>query len=177
MENTDTHPTLRSLETEADWSAIYRRELPRIYNYFRYRVGDGPAAEDLTSETFEKAWRKRAQYCRDLAAFSTWMFAIAGRVAADYFRKHEREVPLEDATAFADDRTLEGMAERQADFDRLTALLGRLEDHDRELVALRYGAGFTNRAIARLTGLTETNVGTILSRTVQKLRAWWEAEP
>ena len=44
----------------------------------------------------------------------------------------------------------------------------------RELVALKYGAGATNRAIAKLTGLSESNVGTILHRTVAALRAAWD---
>ena len=37
--------------------------------------------------------------------------------------------------------------------------------------------GLTNRAIAQLTGLSESNVGTILYRVVQKLRQKWEGEP
>src|SRR5580765_5538052 len=41
---------------EADWDALYAEQLPRVYNFFRYRVGDGPVAQDLTSATFEKAW-------------------------------------------------------------------------------------------------------------------------
>jgi len=55
----------------------------------------------------------------------------------------------------------------------LSALLGLLPERARELLALRYGAGLTNRAIARLTGLSESNVGTILHRTIQELRAGW----
>ena len=62
----------------------------------------------------------------------------------------------------------------EADFERLSVLLTQLEERDRELVALRYGAGLTNRAIARLTGLTESNVGVILHRTLNKLRVEWE---
>ncbi len=73
--------------SETDFAEIYRVELPRVYNYFRYRVGDGPAAEDLTSVTFEKAWRNRWRYRRDLAEFSTWLFTIARRVAQDHYRK------------------------------------------------------------------------------------------
>jgi len=52
-------------------------------------------------------------------------------------------------------------------------LLEGLTDRDRELIALKYGAGLTNRAIAQATGLSESNVGTILYRAVQTLRARW----
>lgn len=37
-------------------------------------------------------------------------------------------------------------------------------------MALKYGAGLTNRAIARLTRLSESNVGSLLHRVVQRLR-------
>jgi RNA polymerase sigma-70 factor, ECF subfamily len=66
--------------------------------------------------------------------------------------------------------------QKKADFARLQALLARLAGRDRELVALRYGAGLTNRAIASLTGISETNVGTILFRATRQLRAAWETD-
>jgi RNA polymerase sigma-70 factor, ECF subfamily len=164
------------IATEADFEALYRDELPRVYNFFRYRVGDGPLAEDLTGETFEKAWRKRDQYCHDLAAFSTWLFTIARRVAVDHFRRHKAEVPLDDLAAMPDSSNTEDAAEAQVNFARLSILLARLADRDRELVALKYGAGLTNRTIAGLSGLSEANVGVILHRAVQTLRANWEAD-
>ena len=40
-------------------------------------MGAGPVAEDLTSITFEKAWRARHRYRRDLGAFTTWLLTIA----------------------------------------------------------------------------------------------------
>ncbi len=160
--------------TEADFQQLYQAELPRIYNFFRYRVGDGPIAEDLTSETFEKAWRNRWRYRRDLAAFSTWLFTLAQRVAVDHFRRRQPETPLEMMSDLSSEEDVEALAQRRADFARLSLLLARLADRDRELVALKYGAGLTNRAIARLTGLTESNVGVLLHRALQSLRAEWE---
>ena len=82
---------------EADWDALFEEQLPRVYNFFRYRVGHGPEAEDLTSTTFEKAWRARHRYRRDLAAFTTWLFTIARNVAVDHFRQRRLHAPLEAA--------------------------------------------------------------------------------
>ena len=161
----------------ADFEAVYRTELPRVYNFFRYRVGDDQVAEDLTAETFEKAWRKREQYRADLASFSTWLFALARRVAADHYRKRRPTSPLEETTLVADVSPLEDLAQERAEFAQLAKLLTRLADRERELVALKYGAGLTNRDIARLSGLSETNVSTILSRVTQQLRAQWKDEP
>ncbi len=158
---------------EADWDALYAEQLPRVYNFFRYRVGDGPEAEDLTSVTFEKAWRARHRYRRDLGAFTTWLLTIARNVAIDHYRQARSFVPLEDAAHVPGGPTPEELAAQRSDAERLAALLGKLPERERELVALRYGAGLTNRAIARLTGLSESNVGTILHRTIQELRAGW----
>ena len=159
---------------EEDWDALFAEQLPRIYNFFRYRVGDGPVAEDLTSITFEKAWRARQRYRRDLAGFGTWLLAVARNVAADHFRAARRLVPLEEAAELAGGPTPEELSERRSDLDRLGRLLPHRPDRERELLALKYGAEMTNRDIARLTGLSESNVGTILHRAVQALRADWE---
>ncbi len=158
---------------EEDWDALYAAELPRVYNFFRYRVGDGPVAEDLTSATFEKAWRARHRYRRDLAAFSTWLFTIARNVAVDHYRQRRAMVPLEEAEHLPAGEGPEELAERRSDAERLAHLLSLLPERERELMSLKYGAGLTNRAIARLTGLSESNVGTIVHRTVALLRAGW----
>ncbi len=156
-----------------DWDEVFREELPRVYNYFRYRGFDRPTAEDLASATFEKAWRARDRYRRDRAGVATWLVAIARNTAIDHLRRPRLDVPLEDAAA-RDEATPETEAMRAAERRRLAALVGALPERERELLALKYGAGATNRAIARLTGLGESNVGTILHRTVVALRARWD---
>ena len=45
---------------DLDWDAVYADQAPRVYNYFRFRLGRTADAEDLTARTFEKAWRSRA---------------------------------------------------------------------------------------------------------------------
>jgi RNA polymerase sigma-70 factor (ECF subfamily) len=159
-----------------DFETVYQTELPRIYNFFRYRVGDDHIAEDLTAETFEKAWKHRRGYRDDLASFSTWLFIIARRLAADHFRKRRPTVSLEEAAGLAYYQTLEEEAQERAEFAQLSALLARLAERERELVALKYGAGLTNRAIARISGLSESNVSTILHRLTSHLRAQLEKE-
>lgn len=163
-------------EAEVDWDAAYHENVPRLYNFFRYRVGDNALAEDLTAETFTKAWRDRHHYRHDLAAFSTWLFTIAKQVVADYFRRTHPEVSLAAANHIVGEENVENLIQQRSDFARLSTLLSNLTDRDRELFALKYGAGLTNRAIAHLSGMSESNVGTILHRLTQQLRAAWEKE-
>jgi RNA polymerase sigma-70 factor (ECF subfamily) len=158
---------------ELDWDAIYADLAPRVYNYFRFRIGSNADVQDLTSRTFEKAWRSRARYRRDLAGFSTWLFKIALNVGIDYLQSRRNHLPLDAAAHVAVEGTPEREAERSSDLARLAALTAPLPDRERELLALKYGAGMTNRVIADVTGLSESNVGTLLHRTVQILREKW----
>lgn len=159
--------------SEPDWDAVYAEQLPRVYNFFRYRFGPTADAEDLTARTFEKAWLARHRYRRDLAGFSTWLLSIARNVAADHLRARRLFVPLEQAATVAAAGTPEDEAMAGSDAHRLAALLATLTDRERELLAMKYGAGMTNRDIAAATGLSESNVGTIVHRAVQALRARW----
>lgn len=158
---------------EVDWDAAYADQLPRIYNYFRFRLGSEADVEDLTARTFEKAWSARERYRRDLAGFSTWLFRIARNVGHDYLRARRAHVPLEEALEVAVDATPQTELERGSDLARLAALTRQLPEREQELIALKYGAAMSNRAIAQLTGLSESNVGTILHRTVRVLRSQW----
>jgi len=158
---------------DADWDVVYQRELPRIYNYFRYRFGKNALAEDLTAATFEKAWRARARYRRDLSAFSTWLFTIARNVATDYLRGRHVEISLDAVREYPAPGSLHETVARAAEVSRLAALLAQLPDRERELVALKYGAQLNNREIAKQVGMSESNVGTTLHRIVTKLRERW----
>jgi RNA polymerase sigma-70 factor (ECF subfamily) len=158
---------------ELDWDALYSDHLPRIYNYFRFRVGADADAQDLTARTFEKAWEARERYRQDLAGFSTWLFTIAHNVVVDFLRARRPQVPLDAVPEIAADGTPEEDAERDSDLKRLSALAASLSEREQELIALKYGAALENRQIARLLRLSESNVGTILHRVVQTLRRQW----
>jgi RNA polymerase sigma-70 factor (ECF subfamily) len=158
---------------DLNWNAIYADQLPRVYNYFRFRLGRHTDIEDLTSRTFEKAWRARAAYSNDLAAFSTWLFKIAQNVGTDYLRSERSYVPLAEVPEIAAVGTPQEVAEQDSDLAKLGRLTAQLTERERELIALRYGGDINNRLIAKLTGLSESNVGVILHRAVQTLKAQW----
>jgi RNA polymerase sigma-70 factor (ECF subfamily) len=167
----------RSKESQSadhlDWDAIYADQAPRVFNYFRFRLGAEGDAAELTSRTFEKAWRSRARYRRDLAGFATWLFTIAKNVRVDYLQVRRSHLPIDAALDAVAEGTPEKEAERGSNLSRLAQLTQSLSDRERELIALKYGAGLTNRLIARLTGLSESNVGSILHRVVRTLRERW----
>jgi RNA polymerase sigma-70 factor (ECF subfamily) len=141
----------------------------RVYAYVAYRIGDGHEAEDVTSETFERALRYRKGYDRRRGEPVSWLIGIARTVIAD--RRRPSTVALEDR---ADDSELE---ERTAVRVDLSRALAALEVRDRELLSLRYGADLTARQIGELLGLKTNAVEVALHRALGRLRAELGAEP
>jgi DNA-binding NarL/FixJ family response regulator len=80
----------------------------------------------------------------------------------DYRVERRNHLPLEAALDVATEGTPERHAELRSDLARLAALTANLPARERELIALKYGASLNNRLIAELTGLSESNVGTVL---------------
>lgn len=148
--------------------------MPRVFNFFRYRLGDTADTEDLTARTFEKAWRGRYRYRSDVAGFATWLLMIARNVAIDHGRARPRCESIDVASRKRYlDHSREEPAIQRADAQRLAALLATLPPRQRELIAMKYGAEMTDRDIARATGLSESNVGAILHRAVDTVRERW----
>ncbi len=68
------------------FSAIVQRYRAQIYHFILKMVKDRAQAEDLTQETFIKAFRALASFNSNYA-FSTWLYKIAANNCIDYFRK------------------------------------------------------------------------------------------
>ena len=163
----------RAPAAEPDWNAVFTEQLPRVYNYFRYRLSNEADIQELTSRTFEKAWRARERYRRERAGVATWLLRIAHNVAIDHLRLLRDSESLEGIADPMSEGGPELEEESSSDMSRLKSLIPTLPTRERELLALKYGAGANNREIAQITGLSESNVGTILHRTVQVLRERW----
>ncbi len=163
----------------ADISAIFDAFFTRVYNYIRYRVQDARVADDLTAVVFEKVVMHLASYQPERAPLETWLFAIVRHVVVDYLRAQRRRrwLPI-DLLRHHPDQTPapENTLINRETTDELLRTVAGLPDRERELIALRFGATMTNRQIAALTGLTESNVGVILHRALRKLRRQLEPD-
>lgn len=162
------------LDAEA-FADLYRIHTYAVFNYCLFRVGDRAAAEDLTADTFERAWRARSRYQADRAAFTTWLFTIARRTIIDWQRRQARRPLIKLSRQQPSDVPSPELqfeeTERQGHLRRLVQDLGTDEQ---ELIALKFGAGMTNREIAQVLGKSETAIGSAIYRVMQKLRAQWD---
>ena len=141
-----------------------RHLVRHVYAYVAYRIGDGPDAEDITSETFERALRYRHAFDSRRGNEMQWLIGIARRCIADVALR--REIPIDNVS----EQAIEGHEERVLRRGELTAAVARLDERDRELVALRYGGDLTARQIGELLGLKTNAVEVALHRALARLR-------
>ncbi len=155
------------------FAELYEEYMPKVFRYIQYRVNDMQLTEDLTSTTFEKALVSFSKYSSDRAKFSTWIFSIARNVVIDHYRVKGRKVtiPLEEATEVSSrDLSPEEELFKGEELERLHVYLAQLPQDEQEIIRLKFGAELNNRQIAKMLGLSESNVGTRLYRAVRKLR-------
>jgi RNA polymerase sigma-70 factor, ECF subfamily len=174
LNNILTAPAAVSLDAEA-FADLYRAHTYAVFNYCLFRVGDRAAAEDLTADTFERAWRARSRYRPDRAEFTTWLFAIARHTITDWQRRRARR-PLFNLNPQQPSNmpSLEAQVEENEQQARLRHLVKILAADEQELIALKFGAGMTNRQMAHLLAKSETAIGSAVYRIMQKLRGQWD---
>jgi RNA polymerase sigma factor (sigma-70 family) len=156
---------------------LYDEFMPKVFSYIRYKVDSEQTTEDLTSLVFEKALTGFAKYSSDTSAFSTWIFTIARNTVIDYYRTESRRKHLDLDVALdvpSAELSPEEQMEQQSEKECLLKCLSGLEEQDRDIIHLKFSAELTNREIARVLKLSESNVGVRIFRAIKKLRVDFE---
>jgi RNA polymerase sigma-70 factor, ECF subfamily len=155
---------------EAEFEALYRSSRDDVYAYVHGLLRDRVAAEDVTAQAFERAYRRRASFDRRRGSHRAWLFGIARNAALDELRRRKRHTALatepEDPAVASSDDAAEAALRRST----IRAAMEQLSPRERELIALKYFAGLGNAEIATVVGVSESNAGTKLHRVIEKLR-------
>jgi RNA polymerase sigma-70 factor (ECF subfamily) len=152
----------------AELHARYQRAL---FRYLCQLTSDRGLAEEILQDTLVAAWRGAAGY-EGRASVHAWLLGIARRCADDHLAG--RLTATADEADFAAAGDLESEAIRRID---VRAAVAELDERDRDLIALRYGADLTARQIAELLELKTNAVEVALHRALGRLRALLEDEP
>jgi RNA polymerase sigma-70 factor (ECF subfamily) len=164
---------------------LYEMYTPHVYRFARALAGDAGDAEDLFQETWLRACRAAADGTGPRGAEAkAWLFAIAANAHRDQLRKTrvrrlflgERTKRLRAGTADADpgwDGPERAGADGEVRSDIRMCLrraVGRLPARERRVFVLKDIEGFKHDEIARVLGLPEATVRTLLHRAVLRLR-------
>ena len=165
----ETVPLAAAARSEG-FAELYERTFPRVYAYVASLLRDRSAAEDVTAQAFERAYRKRLSYRASRGSMDAWVFGIARNAALDELRRRKRRAVLEVDPEDTDARAPEDHAELAVRREAVRAALASLGGQERDLIALKFAGGLSNGEIARVLQMSESNVGTRLHRTITKLR-------
>jgi RNA polymerase sigma-70 factor, ECF subfamily len=154
------------------FAALYDRYVQSVYRYIYGRVGSAQEAEELTAQTFLAAIESLPRYDHR-GYFSAWLFSIARRKAADFFRRRE-PLRLEEAGDFASEADLPGEVARGEQIRKLARLIRSLEDGERELIHLHFTAGLTFAEMASVLGKKEDAVKKSMYRLLERLHGRME---
>ncbi|HKY54990.1 MAG TPA: sigma-70 family RNA polymerase sigma factor [Anaerolineales bacterium] len=157
----------------ADFQYLYEHHRLAVFRYI-YGLTGGPQeeAEDLTAETFLRAWKARHRFEGEIESAIGWLLKIAKRLVIDGYRRSSRRTP-----SGPSDLVLESTPEQVALSAEqkifLFRLMEELSGEQRELLILRYMLGWRVTDIAAHLSMTENNISVIIHRTLSKLRERW----
>lgn len=148
-----------------DVNEAYRHFGKQLYLFALNAVGEAESAEEITQETFIRAWKARHRFDPTLSSARTWLFAIARNIVKDTFRSRARlPEPIEDhrithlPTAGGDPASKLILVE---------ALACLSKEHRQAVVAIH----LLGLSYAELSESTDIPVSTLRSRTFHGLRA------
>jgi RNA polymerase sigma-70 factor (ECF subfamily) len=140
--------------------------LDAVYRYLVFLTGDRSAAEDLTAETFEKAFRTWRRFDPRRGSPRTWLCQIARTSAIDWFRAESRRKRREETYARELEHAIELMDGLPGPLEQAVRELSPAE---REVVALRVLLELDGPSAARVLGISQTACSTRLSRALKNL--------
>jgi RNA polymerase sigma-70 factor (ECF subfamily) len=147
------------------FAAVVESELDAVHRYLVFLTGNRAVAEDLTGETFEKAFRTWRRFDPRRGTPRAWLCRIARSAALDHFRAEQRRRRREERYA----RGAPAVEEHELGPSALEAALAQLAPADREVVALRVLLELDGPTAARVLGISPTACSTRLSRALQRL--------
>lgn len=166
--------SVAGLQDEEAVHAAYLRYGPEIYRFLLRGIGDAGAAEDLTQETFVKAWRNADRYDEELSSLRGWLFGIARNTMIDHVRAAQVR-PWQGRVVDPTSELARGTGSEVADAtERLLQqwvveeALRRIPDHHREVIVQTYLRDRPHDEVAAELGVP---VGTVRSRLFYGLKA------
>jgi RNA polymerase sigma-70 factor (ECF subfamily) len=176
MANHSTQENI-SLQDADTFQQFYNRNLMTVFRFI-YGLYGGPVeeVEDLTAETFLRAWKSRHRFSGSESAGLGWLLKIARNLIIDTHRHQKRRGYPEDIEQHIVQSNLQNPEEQAMTREQikiLWSLLHILSDLQREILVLRYLLGWRVQDIGRHLDMKENTVSVYISRAIKRIRHEW----
>lgn len=153
--------------------ALYDAHCQAVFRYFKARLGDQQAAEDLTGEVFRRMLTALPQYRATDLPFRAWLFRIAHNLLVDHYRResgHTTTLLEEAENVSVEEDDPASIVEQKLTMEDVHHALSRLESHQRDVLALRFLSGLSLQETALVMGRTEDAIKALQRRGLSALR-------
>ena len=148
-----------------------------VFRYiYAYHGGPIQDVEDLTTQTFLRAWKSRKGFNGNQRAAFSWLLKIARNLVIDSYRRSKKTqdlIDIEIQIIPSAVQTPEEMVAQQEQIRILWNLLDHLPDRQQEIIVLRYILGWRVKDIASHLDLGENHVSVLIRRALAKLKRSW----
>lgn len=152
----------------------YNADMPSLFGYLLYQTQDRDLAQDLTASTCLRALERLDQFDPHRGKLKDWIFGIARNQLLEHLRSERRRpapIALSDAVeCLVTDEGFELDYDERETFLEVLSYIDTLGEREREILALRYGAGLSNAEIAPMLKITGNHVAVLLGRAITKLK-------
>lgn len=171
-DTTDAEAIAASVADPPRFGQVFDRHVDAIYGYLCRRVGR-TSAEELTSETFARAFDSRERFSGEDAL--PWLYGIASNLIRHQLRAERRQFAAYARAASRDaidqvDDEVEGRVDAAAMVPALAEALRRLRPEERDVLLMHAWQGLSYRDIANALGIAIGTVGSRLTRARASVR-------
>lgn len=158
-------------ESEA-FGSLYDFYMPRVYRFVLLKVSRREEAEDLTHQTFLKAWERIDQYNFQGYSFGSWLYRIARNTVIDYYRGSTPHVSVENIPEelLATSDSTENDTETRMEWEGLLESIAKMKDIEQDVLIMRFVEEMTHKEVAEVIGKSEGAVKVIQHRALKNLK-------
>lgn len=151
---------------------IYNLLFKQIFRYLYFSVRNKELAQDLTQDTFFKAWKSVSSGSTSNGSFKSFLYTIARNLVIDYYRK-KKEVSLDSVGEYVDHILVEGpedLIAQDEEKEMVNKALSKLNDNERQFIVLRFFEELRFSEMARILDKGEGSVRVATHRVLKKLK-------
>lgn len=157
-------------EVEA-FGLLYDYYLPKIYRFVLLKVSYREEAEDLTHQTFLKAWENISHYDFRGYSFGSWLYQIARNTTVDYYRRSRPKVSIEEIAELPfEGDSLQASIDSKIEWKKLSEGIKKLKDIEQDVLIMRFVQDLPLKEVAEIIGKSEGAVKLIQHRAIKNLK-------
>lgn len=164
----------KAQEDVSEFTPIYNHYYPLILRFCIQKLGNKEAAEDIASQTFQKAIKSIKSFEWKDISFSAWLYQICKRLIIDYYRTNARRKTLPESETssvdIVDPNDIQLSAIKEIQSNSIQKYIWKLPENERTILYYKFYLGYSNKVIAKLLSLSEGNVAIQIHRLVKKMR-------